>query len=244
MMRMKLVFLLVCVLSLAALPALAGSDDFFMKDGRVFRSDTGKEMPMHALHKANTEKGTYLWIAAIPEMVPEMQGTERGVYIFHTENEELAGFLPLQNAFLSQVVFSQSGEKLFAVCDTESDHELRYYEFEKAGLSKKVTFKTLGHAEWIDWHRFVFTINDMTNGVRSEADKISGWHSVVVYDSAVDLLEPVKEATEKEDYVFYGFDREQDEISILRRTVQNKSDWGELRKVKQTMISASPPAAG
>ena len=235
--------LLFCALSLAALPAFAGVDDYYVKNERVFRSDTGKEMPKHVLHKTPTEKGTFFWIAAIPEMVEEMQGTERGVYIFHKENEDMIFFLPLKKSFPSQVAFSPSGEKLFIVSDAEYDHELLYYEFDETGMHKKAMFKTRGHADWIDWHRFAFTSN-MTKGPRSQTDKTSGRLSAVVYDSAVDLLVNVKEATENEDYIFYGYDEKQGELSILKRTVQHTSDWGKTGKVKDTMISVSSPAAG
>ena len=245
MMRKILAPLLACALSLATLPAFAGgSDEYYMKDGRVCRSDTGKEVPKHAVHTARTKHGTFVWIAVVPEMFDEMQGTERGIYIFHKESEELVDVLPLKGSMPSQVAFSVSGEKLFTVCDTDDGHELRYYEFDKAGLSHKLTFQTHGHAIWIDWHRFAFTRNDMTNGPRSETDKKSGWLSALVYDSAVEYIVPLKEATEKEDFIFYGYDREKFTLRILQRSVQDKSDWGKNGEVKETMLSEPVPAAG
>ncbi len=202
MMRKILAPLLACALSLAAMTAFAGgSDEYYMKDGRICRSDTGKEVPKHAVHTARTKHGTFVWIAVVPEMFDEMQGTERGIYIFQKESEELVDVLPLKDSMPSQVAFSVSGKKLFTVCDTASGRELRYYEFNKNGLTQKMSFQTIGHATWIDWHRFAFTRNDMTNGPRSEADKRSGWLSAVMHDSADEFIVPSKEATENEDLV-------------------------------------------
>ena len=244
MMRIILAPLLACALSLATMPACAGDDDYYMKDGRVCRSDTGKEVPKHAIHSARTKHGTFLWIAALPEMSDEMQGTERGIYIFQKESEDLVGFLPLKAGMPSQVAFSASGEKLFTICDTDEGRELRYYEFDKAGLSRKLTFQTIGHAVWIDRHRFAFTRNDMAKGPRTDTDKRSGWLSAVMYDSADEFIVPIKEAAETEDFLFYSYDEKKFTLRILRRYVQDKSDWGKSGKVKETMLSESVPAAG
>ena len=244
MIRTILASLLACALSLAAMPAFAGGDDYYMKDGRICRSDTGKEVPKHAVHTARTKHGTFLWLAALPEIFDEMQGTERGIYIFQEGSEDLVGFLPLRDSMPSQVAISPSGRKLFTVCDTASGRELRYYEFDKKGLSRKLTFQTIGHAVWIDLHRFAFTRNDMAKGPRTATDKGSGWLSAVMYDSADEFIVPIKEATETEDFVFYSYDREKIKLSILQRSVQDKSDWGKNGKVKEALLTEPVPAAG
>ena len=244
MMKLLFVSLLTCLLCTGG--AWAAEGDYLIKDGNVYRMDEGKEKRLDEdVHSIITDKGVYSWILVDPNLSEAMKDSEAGIYFFKGEENSPAGFIPMDNAGLCQIEFSPSGEKLTVGCGSEAKQNLGVYVIAEAGkeLSKKASFQSAGHVWWVDPHRFVFNVIDESKGARNMA-KDEWWNSVALYDSVEGELIIIKKATETQDYFCNGFNEDKGTLDAIERSVKNKKDWDNEKKIKTTDLTLSIPAAG
>ncbi len=225
--------------------ALAAEDSYALEGGKIFRVEaSGKKLALEEDQPGywNTDKGMYAWILVDPELSEGMKGSKSGIYFFD-EEEKPIGFLPMDGAAYSYVTFSQDGETLAIGNGTTTSQVLTIYEFE--GFKKKTALRALGEFCWIDSNRLLLTMDDITKGPRSEVlEQQESWLSVAIYDTAMEELFMVKEATETQDYTLIGVDHEGGTMDILERSVKSVEDWNDVDKIEDTTISVPIPAAG
>lgn len=238
-------FCLFAMILLVASAALAGQETYILEDGMAYRVDADgnktlleEELPgQHA-----TEKGIYSWILVDPELSDAMKGSKSGFYFFD-EFETPLGFLPFEGAAYCDISFSPDGERFIVNFGTDVSQEIILYTFE--ALEKKASFKAIGPGVWIDFARIALTLDDAEKGKRGKAlDQQEGWLSVALYDSLMEELFPVAEATETVDYMLIGINFESETLEILERSVEDVQDWNEEEKIQDTEISVPFPAAG
>ncbi len=224
---------------------LAGQETYILDHDMVYRVDADGNRALLEEEQPGqyaTEKGLYSWILVDPELSDAMEGSESGIYFFD-ESETSLGFLPFQGAAYCAIAFSPDGERFLVSFGTDVSQEIILYNLE--GFEKKISFNGSGFAEWIDFARFAFTLDDATKGPRSKAlDQQKGWLSVAVYDSLMEELFSVMEATETQDYMLIGANTESDMLEILERSVENARNWNEEEKIQEREISVPIPAAG
>lgn len=225
--------------------AFADAESYILKGGKVYRVEAGKETLLEDTEpgRSNTDKGLYSWILVDPELSGKMQGSKSGIYFFLGEDEKPAGFMPLEAAGLSGLLFSSDGEKFLLSWGADAVQELSLYAFE--GFVKKVSFTALGPCTWIDPHRFVFTRDDTSKGSRGKAvEQQGGWLSAALYDSVMEELFVLVEATETQDCILTGVDHEKCVLEVLERSVKDKKDWDDAEKVEEKETTIPIPAAG
>ena len=142
---------------------------------------------------------------------------------------------------MSYVQFSPDGKQFILGSGTYVERVYELYKFE--GLNPQKTFYGTS-LTWVGPNRFAFTFIDASKKARHEGADFSGWLSVVVYDSAVDLLTTVAEATKTEDFMLDGLDDETGELSITKFFVKDEKDWADEEKRETEDISRPIPAAG
>ncbi len=245
-MRKRLFGLLVAVLLLSAVGAFAAEESYILKEGNVYQVKSGKETLLEGRHpeRSNTDKGLYSWIWVDPALSEKMRDSKVGIYFFLGEDEKPAGFLPLEDATCSDLEFSPSGEKFLLRSDGPyAFQELSLYTFD--GFVKKKSFLVVGPWTWIDSHRFVFTQDDTSKGSRGKAvEQLEGWLSVALYDSALEELSVIREATETQDFILIGVEHEEGVLEVQERSVKDKKDWDDEEKVEGKMTKIPIPAAG
>ena len=240
-----LIMVTLAVLLSLTISAFAAQDSYILEDGKIFRvQSSGKRIAMEEEQPGywNTDKGTYAWILVDPELSDEMKGSKSGIYFFD-EGEKSLGFLPMDGAAYSYVTFSQDGELLAIGNGTTVSQVLTIYEFN--GFKKKASLRALGEFCWIDPCRLLFTVDDLTKGPRSELlERHESWLSVAIYDTVMEEMFLVKEATETQDYILIGVDHEGGTVEILENSVKSVEDWNDADKIEETPISVPIPAAG
>ena len=140
--------------------------------------------------------------------------------------------------------FSPSGEKLLVSRGVEVNQDLWLYFIEDGKkFVKKASFNSMGHSFWIDPHRFLFNSIDLKKGTRTKDG--DDWRcSSALYDSAVEELIILKEATETKDYIITGCDHDEGTIDITEGSVKNKNDWSDPDKIQYNEITIPFPTAG
>ncbi len=225
--------------------AFAGQEAYMLEDEKVYRvySDGNRELLEEEFPgQCATERGLFFWVVVDPELSEAMEGSEKGIYFFD-EGENPRGFLPFEGAAYCSVLFSPDGERFLLSCGTSVSQEISLYTFED--LQKKNSFQAIGFVEWIDFARFVFSLDDAAKGRRGDAmDQQEGWLSVMLYDTLMEELFPVMEATETKDYMYISVDAEKDEIWILERSVENVEGWNDENAIEDRELSVPIPAAG
>jgi len=225
--------------------AFADQETYVLEDEKIYRvyADGNRELLEEEFPgQCGTEQGLFFWVVVDPELSEAMEGSERGIYFFD-EQENPRGFLPFEGASYCSVLFSPDGERFLLSCGTSVSQEISLYTFED--LQKKNSFQAVGFVEWIDFARFVFSLDDIAKGRRGDAmDQQEGWLSVVVYDTLMEELFPVAEATETKDYMYITMDVEEDEILILERSVERVEDWDDENAIEDREFSVPIPAAG
>lgn len=241
----RLFELLVGVLLLSAVGAFAAEESYILKEGKVYRVEAGKETLLEGVHpmRSNTDKGLYSWIWVDPALSEKMRDSKVGIYFFLGEDEKPAGFMPLEAAAFSHLQFSPSGEKFLLSWGAYAVQELSLYTFD--GFVKKKSFTVVGPWTWIDFHRFVFTQDDTSKGSRGKAVELQeGWLSVALYDSALEELTVLREATETQDFILSGVEHEEGVLKVQERSVKDKKDWDDEEKVEGKVTTIPIPAAG
>ncbi|MBO4369346.1 MAG: hypothetical protein J5803_04530 [Desulfovibrio sp.] len=236
--------LLLCIVS--ACGAWAAEGDYLLKDGKVYRVDSGKEVlvPNGDFQTINTDKELWSWVLVDPELAEGMKGSESGIYFFKGMETKPAGFLPMKNVRTCQLEFSPSGEKLVVGCGDEAKQTLGLYFLEEGGTPfvKKAEYVAAGHVWWVDPHRFILTVRDESKGPRSNND--DWWCSAALYDSVENELIILKEATETKNYFVNGYDADAGTLDVVEGSVADKKDWNDKKKIKFKEITLPIPAAG
>ena len=225
--------------------AFAAEESYILKGGKVYRVEAGKETLLEDEEpgRTNTDKGLYSWIWVDPALSEKMRDSKVGIYFFLGEDEKPAGFLPLEDATCSDLEFSPDGEEFLLSWGTDAVQELSLYVFD--GFVKKKSFLVVGPWTWIDSHRFVFTQDDTSKGSRGKAvEQLEGWLSVALYDSALEELSVIREATETQDFILTGVDHEKRVLEVQERSVKDKKDWDDAEKVEEKETTIPIPAAG
>lgn len=242
----KILFgLLLCALMFSAGGAFAAEESYILKEGRVYRVDAGKETLLEDEEpgRSATDKGLYSWILVGPELREDMKDSKSGIYFFLGEDEKPVGFLPFEGAGFCNLEFSPDGEKFLVSRGTDVVQKLFLYVFD--GFVKKASFLALGPCTWVDPHRFVFTRDDASKGARGKAvEQQEGWLSVALYDSAMEELFVLSEATETQDYMLIGVNHEEGVLEVLERSVKKAKDWDDEKKVEDKEMTVPIPAAG
>ncbi|MCR5815182.1 MAG: hypothetical protein K6G15_11935 [Desulfovibrio sp.] len=238
--------LLACALCTGV--ALAAQGDYLLKGGKAYRLTGGKEMPLKDcdVQSADTDAGLWSWILVDPAQSEAMKNSEGGVYFFQGKDKKPAGFLPIKEEAAScRLYFSPSGEKFLLSWGMEYIQHLSLYVIDKnKGFVKKAEFNVMGPAFWIDPHRFAFNSINVKKGARAKDKFDLWWTSAALYDSAVDELIILKEATATKDYTISGYDEANASFAIMESSVKDTKDWGDEEKITDTEISVPTPAAG
>ncbi len=244
--RFRSLLLCVCALALLAGQAWAAQESYRLKDGKVYRVAAGgkKKLLEEEEPKRNaTEKGLYSWILVDPELSEGMKGSKSGIYFFFGEDEKPAGFLPFEGAAYCNLAFAPNGDMFLVNFGADAVQDIILYAFD--GLEKKAAFRGLGNNAWLDPVRFVFTRDDADKGSRGKGfDQQEGWLSVMVYDTVIKKLIPVREATETQDYLLTGVDHDTGKLEILERSVKDTKDWNAPDRIEEKELSIPIPAAG
>ena len=222
----------------------AAEGDYVLKDGKVYRTEGGKQTLVEDAtpERAQTAKGLFSWITVAPGRFDGMKGSEGGFHFFLGEDEKPAGFLPMKDAGDCLAAFSPSGEKLLTCCGKETRQEIGYHLVDAKNGSFEKSFVGRAHPFWIDDHRFLFTAIDEGKGPRSGTDDAAWWFSAALYDSAVDNLIVLKEAAETRSYIVGN--REEDNAVILELSVKDAKDWSDEDKIEAKEITLPIPPAG
>jgi len=225
----------------------AASGTFILRDGRACLVENGRKLPLkHAdVLSSKTDKGVWSWARILPGEGPAAKGMQNGFVLFRGGEETQAGFLPLSSRGYCQLDFSRSGDKLVSFCEPDGGRNLALYAAGETAepFVRKTAFPSAGIASWVDRHRFVFTLVDEAKGLRT-ADRNS-WHcSLALYDAAEGRLTILRQATATRDFIYQGYNEEEDLILVLERSVQAPEDWNSGAKITEKDISVPVPAAG
>jgi hypothetical protein len=224
-------------------------DGFVVEDGLLYSVNAEgekKQAEGAEVVEAETEGGKIYWLAADPEAGGSNEGLYKdwagGIYFFGSDGNFI-NCLEREDAQKSYVQFSPDGKRFILDSGEFVTRQLLLYEFD--GLELKKEFYGMPSPEWLDdSYRFAFTLIDTSKISRYENADIFGWMSVAVYDSAVDLLTTVAEATATEDFMLSGVDRESGELNVTKLSVSNEKDWADESKHATEDIKVPLPAAG
>jgi hypothetical protein len=219
---------------------------YIVEDGLLYAVDEGQKKQIEGAEVVEdvTEGGTFYWLAVDPEADEENErlykGWKRGIYFFGSDGKFIS-LLEKENAQISYIIFSPDGKQFLLSNGDEVDCEYQLHEFSSFKLKK--TLRGMS-AIWIDHMRYALTVMDESKKGRYEGADIPGWLSVVVYDSAVDLITTVTEATKKEDFMMSDFDSETGELIITKFSVKDEKDWADEEKREIDEIRVPVPPAG
>ena len=104
----------------------------------------------------------------------------------------------------------------------------------------------MGEAVWVDNKRFIFTSVDGT--LANDPDD-SGYSyrlqlSVMMHDTTMKELIPIKQADATHSYFITGINLEKGTIAIRVTQVKDEEDWADDDKLEQQDIEVEIPAAG
>ena len=71
-----------------------------------------------------------------------------------------------------------------------------------------------------------------------------GWLSVALYDSALEELTVLREATETQDFILSGVEHEEGVLKVQERSVKDKKDWDDEEKVEGKVTTIPIPVVG
>jgi WD40 repeat protein len=211
-------------------------------DGLLYDAD-GKQFEEVQVVEVETERGIIYWLS-VPDSDPDCNrynvelyegGWKGGIYFFGGDGKYIS-MLEKEDSNSCYVFFSPDGKQFILRAPVD---QYLLYEFDGLKLKKSFGGTTL---EWIDPFRFAYSIIDESKNAREEAG-FDGWLTVVVYDSAADLLTTVIEATATEDFLVDSFDAETGELVIWKKSVEDEKDWGDFFKQKLERIRVPVPAA-
>ena len=234
-----------CTVFLFGSAAFADQETYTLEGDMIYRIDKGGERTLlkeEQPGRSATDSGVFSWILVDPELSDAMAGSESGIYFFD-ESGMFWDFLPLEGAAYCDVSFSPDGERFLISRGTDVSQTLFLYTF--ADMKRQVVLDIVAPAVWMDFARFVFTLDDGEKGRRGDAlDQQKGWLSVMVYDTLMEEVFPVAEATETTDYMLLGIDFESGNLEIGERSVEDVEDWNHEEKILDRNISVPMPAAG
>ena len=256
---MKKFILCLCVLFTAVLLLASGApvsgaeaaidpngfdpESWHVNDGLLYMAN-GKQFEGAEVVEDMIEGGSIYWLAVDPAADGTNEGLykgwEGGIYFFGGDGK-FASMLKREGAQMCYVILSPDGKQFILSDGTYVDREYLLYTFD--GFELKKSFVGIGGG-WIDSYRFAYSIIDGSKSARHEYADFSGPLSVVVYDSAVDLLTIAAEATATEDFMMNSVDAENGELVIMKLSVEDEGDWGDEEKLEIENIRVPIPAAG
>ncbi len=221
------------------------AENFSVENEQLYKiDDSGKKTLLENVEvsKVEIKDGADVYYATLdPESNSSLGKIESGLYFFDGKGKSVS-FLKKEQPEICFANFSPDGKKFILDCGTYVDRSFELYEFN--GLVKKKDYYGCSQLSWLDPHRFVFTLIDETHKARTTESEIPGWLSVVVYDSAVDLLTPVAEATPTDDFLFEAVDVEANTLVINKYHVDDEKLWSQEDKIDSESIEKPIPAAG
>ena len=220
---------------------------YVVVDGLLYTVDANgqkKQFEGAEVVEEETAGGKIYWLAGDPEADGMNEGLYKGwksgIYFFGGDGKFIS-LLEKKHADRSYVQFSPDGKQFILSSGTYVDREYLLYEFD--GLKLQRAFGGISGV-WIGPFRFAYTLIDESKNARHKDADFPGWLTVVVYDSAVDLLTTVLEATETEDFMMDRLNDETDELVVTKFSVKDKKDWGDEEKINVESIRVPIPAAG
>jgi hypothetical protein len=228
--------------------SFAAEEKYVLEKGTVHRVRAdGKRQRIEDVHVMASEidggaKGSISWFAVDPDENDAMQGSKSGIYFFDEKNKPLF-FMPFEYAtMIGGIFFSDDGKQMLLDVGTWVVRNYILYDFK--GTKGKTSFMGMTDPIWLDPHRFAFTMVEPDAEPRPSETDFDGWTSVVVYDTAIEEVVPVIQATETKNYLLTGVNWEKDELEITETSVKNEADWVDHEKHQNKKITAPFPAAG
>jgi len=229
--------------------AKADPNNYIVDDGLLYlvdaegRKEQVEDFSVQRIWEHNTERGKIYSLALYPQS-ELFKDWKHGFYFFGGDGKYISMVeLDEDESNLLYVYFSPNG-KQFVISTLAYCGPYKLYEFDSIKLKKELEFVG-ALAYWIDPLRFALMTVDRSKGARhGDAERLDGALSVAVYDTAVDLLITVAEATDTEDFKLEGVDRETGELIITKYSVKNKRDWKDEEKIEKREIRVEAPPAG
>jgi hypothetical protein len=221
-------------------------EKFTVENGLLYMTDgSGKRAQFEGAEVVEEaiDGGKIYWLAADPNADGSNEGLYKdwksGIYFFGGDGKFLS-CLEIKDAQMSSVRFSPDGKQFVLDSGTYANHDYKLYTFD--GFELKKTFYGMPQLIWLDPVRFAFTVFDTERGPRYKNADLSGWMSIVMYDTAAETLETIIEATATEDYMLESAD--EGELVIWKYSVKDADDWADVDKREMEEIKISIPAAG
>jgi hypothetical protein len=237
------VLLLTAGVPVSGASAPVNPNSYTVDDGLLYDAD-GKQFEGAEVVEVDFELGKIYWLAVDPDADGSNEGLYEGwaggIYFFGSDGNFIS-MLGRKNAQMSYVNFCPDGSQFALSGADHSDYAYELHEFE--GLKLKKTFSGLNFV-WIDNMRFAFTLIDESKGARHENADIPGWLTVAVFDSAVDLLTTVTEATKTESFMVNEYVEETGELVVMKISVKDEKDWADEDRQEIEEIRVPVPPAG
>jgi hypothetical protein len=221
-------------------------EKFAVENGLLYTTDeSGEKIQFEGAEVVEEEidGGKIYWLAANPDADGSNEGLYKdwksGIYFFGDDGKFLS-YLEIKDALVGYVRFSPDGKQFVFDSSTQSDRDYKLYAFD--GLELKKTFYGASPVIWLDDERFAFTELDTARGLRDENAYLSGWMSIVLYDTAAETFETIMEATATENYILDSVD--DDELVIWKYSVPDAKDWADEDKRETQQITIPIPSAG
>jgi hypothetical protein len=221
-------------------------EKFTVENGLLYTTDgSGKRAQFEGAEVVEEAigGGKIYWLAADQDANGSNEGLYKdwksGIYFFGGDGKFLS-CLEIKDAQMSCVRFSPDGKQFVLDSGTYVDRDYKLYAFD--GFELKKTFYGVSQLVWLDPVRFAFTGFDTERGPRYKDADLSGWMSIVMYDTAAETLETIIAATATEDYMLESADA--GELVIWKYSVKDSKDWADEDKRETGQIKIPIPAAG
>jgi hypothetical protein len=221
---------------------------FSLRDGQVYKDGETVGCNVYEV-PPDLNNGIKTW-AALSEMSDvsgggEVTEAEAGLWFFGGEGEFM-GFVPNDSVYgYADILWSPSGDRFALIYGSGMRADLFCDIYVNMKKWAEFAVQRGCEGEWLgDGMRFVSTRIDDTreNGSPSQGTGFGVKLSVVLYDSPIDEMTVVKEATDTQNFAFAGISG--DDIVISENYVKSPDDWADDEKVEMRKIKVPVPAAG
>lgn len=220
-------------------------DPFFMENGQVYKNETLLDCEVYEVPSGMDNNIKY-WAVIGTGTSEVVTKEETGVWFFGEHGEFITNIFLENEKEYQDLLWSPAGDRLVLVRGIEGEQDL-VFELYAEYMEKKAEFRGLrASLAWLeDGMRFVFTrIDDIREGV-APSDLPHGLKlSVVLYDSAIEEVIPLKESTHTKNFSFDSVSEDGEHIALTETSVRSPEEWGEEEKIKEREIKVPMPAAG